>query len=69
MDTFRSLHPEAAEYTWWTYRLQARERDIGWRLDYFLVDESLTPRLEEALVLGDVTGSDHCPVALILKIA
>jgi len=67
VDVFRELHPEAVEYTWWTYRLEARERNIGWRLDYFLVDEDLTPRLEDALILGDVTGSDHCPVALILK--
>jgi exodeoxyribonuclease-3 len=64
---FRELHPEAVEYSWWTYRHQARERDIGWRLDYFLVAESLQHWVQDASILGDVAGSDHCPVALTLK--
>lgn len=66
VDVFRELHPEAVEYTWWTYRLQARERNIGWRLDYFLVDRALMPRVEGAGILGQVHGSDHCPVVLEL---
>jgi exodeoxyribonuclease-3 len=66
VDVFRHLHPEAEEYTWWTYRLDARARNIGWRIDYFLVDEDLLPHVTDARILGDVTGSDHCPIELRL---
>ena len=67
VDAFRYLHPEDEVYTWWTYRSNARARDVGWRLDYFLVSESLMPRVEDVIVHGDIMGSDHCPVSLILK--
>lgn len=66
VDIFRWLHPEATEYTWWTYRFDARARNIGWRLDYFLVSEDLLPSIRDARILGEVEGSDHCPVALEL---
>lgn len=66
-DAYRQLHPEREEYTWWTYRFQARERDIGWRLDYFLVSEGLMPRVEDVIHHTGVLGSDHCPVSLFLQ--
>ncbi len=68
VDVYRHLHPDAEEYTWWTYRYNARERNIGWRIDYFLVDEALLPHVEEARILGEVMGSDHCPIDLQLAL-
>ncbi len=68
VDTFRALHPdEAGRYTWWDLRTFARERDIGWRIDYHFVSEELRPNLEEAFILPDVMGSDHCPAGLTLR--
>jgi exodeoxyribonuclease-3 len=67
VDVYRHLHPNAEEYTWWTYRFNARARDIGWRIDYFLVDAPLVPRVRRARILGDVMGSDHCPIELELE--
>jgi exodeoxyribonuclease-3 len=66
VDVYRRLHPEATEYTWWTYRFDARSRNIGWRIDYFLVTEDLLPQVEGAGILTAVTGSDHCPIDLWL---
>jgi exodeoxyribonuclease-3 len=66
-DVFRRLHPDAEEYTWWTYRADARARNVGWRIDYFLVAEELMPHVREARILGDVVGSDHCPIELVLE--
>ncbi len=66
VDTFRHLYPDEVKYSWWSYRGGAREKNVGWRLDYFIVSESLTDRIEEAEILNEVTGSDHCPVALHL---
>jgi len=66
VDAYRHLYPEKVEYTWWTYRFKARERGIGWRLDYFMVSESLIPRVQDVVVHAEVMGSDHCPVSLIL---
>jgi exodeoxyribonuclease-3 len=66
VDAYRQLYPEKVEYTWWTYRFQARERGIGWRLDYFMVSEALMPRVQDVVVHADVLGSDHCPVSMIL---
>lgn len=68
VDVFRRLHPQAEEYTWWTYRSGARGRNIGWRIDYFLVDEQLVPHVQDARILGMVEGSDHCPIELELDI-
>lgn len=68
-DVFREQHPELAEqYTWWDQQSRARERNVGWRIDYFLVSSSLRDRVKKAYILPDVMGSDHCPVAIDLKI-
>lgn len=65
-DTFRALHPKEIKYTWWTYRFGARRRNIGWRIDYFVISQALKKNLKSATILDQVTGSDHCPI--ILKI-
>lgn len=67
IDTFREFETDGGHYTWWSYMGKARERNIGWRIDYFLLSESLRPRLKKAFILPDVTGSDHCPVGIILE--
>ncbi len=64
VDIFRELHPEKEEYTWWTYRANARSRNIGWRLDYFLISDLLIPEVIDVVQHTDVLGSDHCPVTL-----
>jgi exodeoxyribonuclease-3 len=66
VDAYRVLYPEKVQYTWWTYRMGARQRNIGWRIDYFLVSAALMPRVREVVVHDSVTGSDHCPVTLLL---
>lgn len=68
VDTFRHFYPDLSEqYTWWSMPTRARERNIGWRLDYFFVSPDLLDRLVDAFILADVTGSDHCPVGLRLR--
>ena len=68
IDTFRYFYPDLKDaYSWWSYRFHAREKNAGWRIDYFLVSPQLKERLEDAVIYKDVFGSDHCPVALILK--
>ena len=67
VDAYRALYPDKVEYTWWTYRTNARARNIGWRLDYFLVSEGLMERVEDVEIHGEVMASDHCPVSLILR--
>jgi len=64
---YRLLHPESEEYTWWTYRFNARQNNVGWRLDYFLVSEKLAGRAKDVVIHQEIMGSDHCPVSLILK--
>ncbi len=67
-DTFRRLNPElTGAYSWWSYRFRAREKNAGWRIDYFLVSERLMPRIRDAKILSDVFGSDHCPVLLEIE--
>ncbi len=66
VDSFRRLYPDTVTYTWWSYMYGARAKNIGWRLDYFIVDESLFPRVRDSRIYTEVTGSDHCPIALIL---
>ena len=67
-DTFRRLYPEALDrYSWWSYRFHARENNAGWRIDYFLVSERLMGKVKDSLILSDVFGSDHCPVALLTE--
>jgi exodeoxyribonuclease-3 len=67
MDAFRELYPDRVQYTWWTYRLNARSRNIGWRLDYFLVSRGLMERVQEVCVHDTIQGSDHCPVSLMIE--
>ncbi|MBR2466281.1 MAG: exodeoxyribonuclease III [Clostridia bacterium] len=67
-DTFRFLYPDTVRYSWWSYRMRARERDIGWRIDYFLVSDSIKGRISSADILCDVMGSDHCPVSLEIEL-
>ena len=67
IDTFRYFYPDQADiYSWWSYRFKARERNSGWRIDYFVASERLTPRLRSASIHTEIYGSDHCPVELIL---
>lgn len=65
-DTFRTLHPDDPTYSWWSYRFHAREKNVGWRIDYFVVSERLMPQVTSASILTEVMGSDHCPVELTL---
>jgi exodeoxyribonuclease-3 len=64
VDSFRAFHPDEVKYSWWSYRGGARQKNIGWRLDYFLISESLMSSVTDAFILNDVTGSDHCPVGV-----
>jgi exodeoxyribonuclease III len=66
IDTFRHFHKDDGHYTWWDYKTSARERNIGWRIDYFFVSENLLPKVKKALILKTVMGSDHCPVGIEL---
>jgi exodeoxyribonuclease-3 len=67
-DTFRRLHPHETErYSWWSYRAGVRTKNIGWRIDYFLVSESYLPSVKNAFILEEISGSDHCPVGIELK--
>lgn len=66
IDTFRYLYPEQVTYSWWSYRFRAREKNAGWRIDYFLISEQLKERLVDAKIHTEILGSDHCPVELEL---
>lgn len=66
-DTFRWLHPEEVTYSWWSYRFRAREKNAGWRIDYFVASDRLRDRIADARIHTDIMGSDHCPVELELK--
>lgn len=66
-DTFRYLYPDKTEaYSWWSYRMNARAKNVGWRIDYFICSDRLAPKIDEALIYPEVMGSDHCPVGLII---
>jgi exodeoxyribonuclease-3 len=67
VDVYRYFYPDRVQYTWWTYRSTARERRVGWRLDYFLVSEALVPFVQDVIIHENVLGSDHCPVELIIE--
>lgn len=67
VDTFRHLRPDEVGYSWWNQRFGAREKNIGWRIDYFIVSENLMPKVADSFIMSDQMGSDHCPVALIVK--
>ncbi|MCM4167149.1 Exodeoxyribonuclease [Arenibacter antarcticus] len=64
LDSFRLLHPDTVAYTYWSYRFKARERNTGWRIDYFLVSKSLKEKIKSVKIYGEILGSDHCPVGL-----
>lgn len=66
-DTFRTLYPDTVSYSWWSYMYHAREKNVGWRIDYFVVSDRIMPRIKDSFILGDVMGSDHCPVGVIFE--
>ena len=67
-DSYRYLHPDTEKYSWWSYRFKARERNAGWRIDYFLTSDSIKDKIKDAEILTDVRGSDHCPIELDIDI-
>ena len=66
-DTFRYFYPEKIKYSWWSYRFNARAKNVGWRIDYFLASENALELVKDAFIMNDVMGSDHCPVGIYLK--
>ena len=66
-DTFRYFYPEQVTYSWWSYRFKAREKNAGWRIDYFICSDALRGRLKDAKIHTEVMGSDHCPVELDIE--
>ena len=68
IDTYRYMYPDKVEYSWWSYMRQAREKNIGWRIDYFVVSDALKQNIEDAKIHTSVLGSDHCPIELDIKI-
>ena len=67
-DSFRAIHPDEVKYSWWSYRFHAREKNAGWRIDYFLVSNRLLPQVTGAAIHSEIYGSDHCPVELGLEL-
>ena len=67
VDTFRNAHPEQAKYSWWSYRAGAREKNVGWRIDYFLASEAFLNRISATEIYNDILGSDHCPVGITIN--
>ena len=67
VDSFRHLYPEAEQYSWWSYRMNAREKNVGWRIDYFLISAQFMANIKDAFILNEIYGSDHCPVGVELK--
>jgi exodeoxyribonuclease-3 len=70
VDTFRHFYPDTVKYSWWTYRFKARDRNIGWRIDYFFVTKDILDKgwIKEAFIDNDIFGSDHCPIGLVIEI-
>ena len=68
IDTFRHLYPDTVTYSWWSYRFQARQKNAGWRIDYFLISNRLAEKLSDAKIHTDILGSDHCPVELKISL-
>ena len=69
IDTFRELHPKKIQYSWWSYRSNARQKNIGWRIDYFSISKQLLPNLEKSFILDQVQGSDHAPVGIKMNLS
>ena len=67
-DTFRNKYPECVKYSWWSYRFKARERNAGWRIDYFLVSDRLVDKVNDSLIYDEILGSDHCPIGLDISL-
>lgn len=67
VDVFRSLYPDKVAYSWWSFRMRSRERNVGWRIDYFLASRRYLPRAKDCVILSEVFGSDHCPVMLLTE--
>lgn len=68
-DSYRYLYPDKAEYSWWSYRMKARERNVGWRIDYFIVSDRIQDKVNDVVIRNDVYGSDHCPVTLDISLS
>ncbi|MFM9985751.1 MAG: exodeoxyribonuclease III, partial [Flavobacteriales bacterium] len=64
IDTFRMLFPDTVKYSWWSARFNSRAKNVGWRIDYFLISESLKTKVKDAFILNEIEGSDHCPVGM-----
>jgi exodeoxyribonuclease-3 len=64
-DTFRTLYPDAVKYSWWSYMFSSREKNVGWRIDYFVVSDRFMGRVKDSFILNEIMGSDHCPVGII----
>ena len=67
-DTFRTLYPEKVEYSWWSYMFHAREKNVGWRIDYFVVSDRIMPKVKDSKIYTQIMGSDHCPVGIEIDI-
>lgn len=67
-DTYRKLYPNKVEYSWWSYMFRSREKNVGWRIDYFVVSDRIMPKVKDSFILKDVMGSDHCPVGIEIEI-
>jgi exodeoxyribonuclease-3 len=63
-DTFRELYPDTVKYSWWSYRFKAREKNAGWRIDYFVVSDRIMPKVKDSIIHNEIFGSDHCPIEL-----
>lgn len=68
VDSYRYLYPDKVEYSWWSYRMKARERNVGWRIDYFIVSDRIKDQINDVIIRTDILGSDHCPVELNINI-
>ena len=67
-DSFRALYPDKVEYSWWSYMMKAREKNVGWRIDYFVVSNRLFEKVKDSFILGQIMGSDHCPVGITIEL-
>ena len=67
-DSYRKLYPDKVEYTWWSYMMKAREKNIGWRIDYFVVSDRLFEKVQDSVIYTDILGSDHCPIGLVIDL-